>query len=420
MSEKGFERLASKGALLLSVAALAAATGCETTSANTPVPTIEPTPTVEPFPSPSPEVVLAIEKSAQETIDPVFEGLGIHSVRLIGNVLIDVSGQNRFALFETQLPHKDRQEDLSFLMIAGVGEENKIEWVRGLVASEAYPQEGDTLTFSSATFDAETQTFEIQDPYLRTNTQTGEIEIATNGITWIPLLGDAYTFNEFRAKVGGGVLAAVALPTPESSPTTIASPTPEAGLTDEEINNLAAQLTCGNACIYEASFGVEGHSFGLEFISTGRFKTIEVTDPATGNIVGHIDAFIGITRDSTGKPLVILYAAQATTVENPNLNLLRAILTQDAVDAGIHEKFETLEDVIATPQSIDFLQTLYSSGRTFRRIVPTDLSQSRDSWAISIQQPIFSNPDYAQMIKEFAKKGGVLENYEEPILIFPA
>lgn len=219
MSEKRFKELAAKGASVLSLAALATATGCSVNTVDAHIPTEAPESTIEPFPSPSPEFVLAIEKTAQETIDAQFEGLGIHDPRLIGDVLADASGQNRFAFFESQLPNKQTNEDMNFLVIAGVGEENKIESVRELVVSEAYPQEGDILTFASATFDARTQIFEIQDPYLRTNTQTGEIEITTDGMTWVPLLASPYTYNEVRARVGGGgVLAARALPIPTIEP----------------------------------------------------------------------------------------------------------------------------------------------------------------------------------------------------------
>ena len=227
MSEKTFKELAIKGSSLLSIAALATATGCSVNNVEAHIPTEVPEPTIEPFPTPSPEFVLAIEKTAQETIDTQFEGLGIHDTRLIGDVLSDASGQNRFALFESQLPNRQTNEDMSFLMIAGVGEENKIESVRGLVASEAYPPEGDILAFASVTFDAQTQIFEIQDPYVRTNTQTGEIEIATDGMTWVPLLASPYTYNEVRATLGGGgVLAARALPTPTTEPTPEPTPTP--------------------------------------------------------------------------------------------------------------------------------------------------------------------------------------------------
>jgi len=214
-----------------------------------------------------------------------------------------------------------------------------------------------------------------------------------------------------------GAKALFSLAPVEPTPTS----TPEAGLTDEEINELAAQLTCGNACIYEAHFGVPGHTMGLQVISTGRFEIIKVTNPNSEELIGHIDALVAITKDSTGKPLVVFYAVQATTVENPNLNLLRAILTQDAVDAGLHEKFETLDDVILEPQPIEFFQTLYHRGKIFSRIVPTDLfGFPPGSWSIDIMRPIFLDPEYSRRIKEFAEKKGSLEDYEEPIILFPA
>ena len=240
MSEKGLKEVATKMAPVLAIATLAAATGCSVNTVDAHVPTEAPEPTIEPFPSPSPEFVLAIEKDAQDAIDIQFEGLGIHDTRLIGDILTDASGQNRFALFESQLPKKQTPteppltpepsptpQNLKFWMIAGVGQENKVEWVRGLVGSEAYPEKDNVLTFASATFEPQTQIFEIVDPYLRTNLQTGEIEITNDGMVWIPLLASPYTYNEVRAAIGkGGLMAAQALPTPTTEPTPEPTPTP--------------------------------------------------------------------------------------------------------------------------------------------------------------------------------------------------
>jgi len=319
MSEKGFKELATKGASVLSLAALAAATGCSANTVDAYVPTEVPESTIEPFPTPSPEFVLSIEKYAQESIDTQFEGLGIHDTRLIGDVLTDASGQNRFALFESQLPNKQTSEDMSFLMIAAVGQENKIESVRGLVASEAYPQEGDILAFASVTFDAQTQIFEIQDPYVRTNTQTGEIEIATDGRTWVPLLASPYTYNEVRATLGGGgILAARALPTPTAEPTVIPTEVPlptrfdDERLLNEVIQNFLertgyetleeAYETFMNSEKYDPSFSFSG----LDISSTWTMMK-QLLFLGTGEIsISHIEG----ARD--GDTALIIYAAEPT------------------------------------------------------------------------------------------------------------
>ena len=295
MSEK-IKGLLDKGAPLLSLTILAAATVGEEKSVDASIPTVEPTPTVEPFPSPSPEFVLSMEKSAQERIDAQFEGLGIYDPKFIGGVLTDATGQNSFALFESSLPDKTTNQDLSFFMITGVGQKNKIEWVRGLVLSEAYPQDGNILTFASATFEAETQIFEIHDPYLRTNVQTGEIEIATDGMTWIPLLGSPYTYNEVETRVGGKrILTARALPTPTAKPTPTPEPTPVP--TPTEIPIYTGKLV--DAAIYRLLQNPEIKQLNRELLDInmylvlfGQFLTLvrQAEIPGT-NITEHIWGF---------------------------------------------------------------------------------------------------------------------------------
>lgn len=213
--------------------------------------------------------------------------------------------------------------------------------------------------------------------------------------------------------------------TPTSNNTINAQPfathtrSPQGELSNQEIYLLASRLPCNVSCIYDAFFFEPGHSFGIDMISTGRFETIEVKD-SNDNLVGYIDALVAVTKDSMANPRVVYYAVQATTVDNPSLNLLRAILTQDAVDAGLHEEFVALEDVILEPQPLEFLQSLYSRGTISRRIVPTDLTFEGDSWAFDVLRPVFSNPEYADRIKEFGESRGNVENYDDPILLFPS
>lgn len=195
-------------------------------------------------------------------------------------------------------------------------------------------------------------------------------------------------------------------------------------LSEQEIAFLAEKLRCDGACIYDANWGIPGHSFGIDIVSTGRFETIEVKD-STGRAVGHVDALVAITKDSMENPRLVYLTVQATTVDNPNLNLFRVGVTMAAIDAGLHQVPDPLNltdgDLISEPQPVEFLQKIFQYGAVSRNIVPTDLSlEPADSWTIGIMRPVFSNPDYAERIKEFGAKRGNVENYDEPILLFPS
>ena len=176
--------------------------------------------------TPSPEFVHELESYAQDAIDAQFEGLGFHDAKLIGDILTDTSGQNRFALFESSSPTKDSGEEYGAPFVGRVEDGNYIGKVSLLVQSETYPQEKNIITFASATFDSNTPFFDIQDPYLRKNIETGEIEVTEDGTNWIPLLGTHYAYNEIRARVGReGILRIPRLPTPAPNPTSLPTPT---------------------------------------------------------------------------------------------------------------------------------------------------------------------------------------------------
>ncbi len=189
-------------------------TGCIATAEST----IELTPTgpvateVAAIPTASPEVVNSFNESAQRLIDEVFEGLGIHSVSLVGAGILKNSSGDEFALFTSKLPDSVNDEDLDFLIIGGINGNNQIETVKGLVIDETKAQ-GPILEFIAVTFNLETQTFVFEGSYIRTNTETGEIEVYQDG-AWQALNGPDETIDDVQTKLGGGVLAAPALPTP--------------------------------------------------------------------------------------------------------------------------------------------------------------------------------------------------------------
>lgn len=220
MAEQKHERSGRRGAMLLTMAALATASGCKVNKPEVHLPPQEPTPTEAPFPTPSPEFIQDLEKSAQDAINSQFGGLGFHDSKLIGDTLTDALGEKRYALFESLTPIKDSSEEYAARFLGTVGEDKHIENVRLLVASEVYSEDKTIVTFAAATFNSGDHFFDIQDPYLRTNTQTGEIEITENGINWIPLLGTPFAYNEIRAKVGtGGILEPPRIPSPTPEPT---------------------------------------------------------------------------------------------------------------------------------------------------------------------------------------------------------
>lgn len=208
-------KLASKtfraisGASLVGTMVAACARPPESPIALTP---LEPTTEVSAQPTASPEFVNSLNESAQKLTDEAFAGLGIHDVSLIGaGTLKDASGRE-FALFTSKLPDVKEGQDLDFLLLGQVTEANQVGEIKGLVIDEEKAQ-GPILEFIGVSFNPETQKFLIEGPSIRTNTQTGKIEVFKDGI-WQELRGPDATIDEIQERLGPSVLAAPALPTP--------------------------------------------------------------------------------------------------------------------------------------------------------------------------------------------------------------
>lgn len=181
---------------------------------------LEPTPTVFFEPTPSPEVIANLESLVQVKLDETFPTLGLHETRMEGlGFLTDSEGRN-YALFATLLPDPNTGFNLELLLLSQVSEDYQISWVKGLVV-DTQAQSGGTIEFLGITYDTLNNQFVVEGPLLRTNTQTGTIEIFKNG-AWEELKGNRDTVEQVMAKLGSGVLAAPALPSPTSEPT----PTP--------------------------------------------------------------------------------------------------------------------------------------------------------------------------------------------------
>ena len=164
------------------------------------------------IPTARPEVVNSLNESAQRLIDEAFEGLGIHSASLVGAGILNNSSGDEFALFISKLPDSENDKDLDFLIIGETDGNNQIETVKGLVIDETKAQ-GPILEFIAVTFNPETRTFVLEGDYIRTNTETGEMEIYQDG-AWQTINGPDETIDDVQLKLGGGVIAASVLPTP--------------------------------------------------------------------------------------------------------------------------------------------------------------------------------------------------------------
>ena len=178
---------------------------------------IEPSPTepiiteVAQVPTASPEAISSFNESAQKIVDEAFKGLGIYDINMVGaGILADPEGRE-YALFTSILPDKNNETDLDFLLIGEVGTDSQVENIKGLVLDEE--QQGSVLEFIAVSFNPDTETFVIEGPFIRTNTQTGEIEIFNNG-SWRSLEGPERTINDVKQRLGHGVLAAISLPIP--------------------------------------------------------------------------------------------------------------------------------------------------------------------------------------------------------------
>jgi hypothetical protein len=176
-------------------------------------------------PTASPEMINSLNESAQSLIDESFAGLGIHEVSLIGAGTLTDSSGTEYALFTSILPDEKNNQELDFLLLGELGEDSQVESIKGLVTSEENVQTP-VLEFIAVSFNPETKSFSIEGPYIRTNTQTGQVEIFRNG-NWEDLRGPDQTIDDVQEIFGGGVLAARTLPTPTAEPTQEASPTPE-------------------------------------------------------------------------------------------------------------------------------------------------------------------------------------------------
>jgi hypothetical protein len=211
-------RRAVSGARLLTVGGIVmtAASACVVPEVSpTPRPTqtfVAETPMEAVRPTASPEVVNSLNESAQKITDEAFADLGVHDVVLIGaGTLTDSSGAE-FALFNSKLPDKKTGKDLDFLLLSELGEGNQIKTIKGLVINEEETTEP-ILEFLAVSFDKDTQTFVVEGPYIRTNTQTEDIEVFKNG-AWQMLNGPEKTIDDVKKNLGIGVLTALALPTP--------------------------------------------------------------------------------------------------------------------------------------------------------------------------------------------------------------
>jgi hypothetical protein len=204
----------SKGARLLAVGGVVMFANSACTVPEV-VPVARPTePAVSetvPIPTASPEAISSFNESAQKIVDEAFKGLGVHDINMVGaGILADPEGKE-YALFTSILPDKNNETDLDFLLIGEVGTDNQVENIKGLVLDEE--QQDSVLEFIAVSFNPDTETFVLEGPFIRTNTQTGEIEIFNNG-SWRSLEGPERTINDVKQRLGHGVLAAIALPTP--------------------------------------------------------------------------------------------------------------------------------------------------------------------------------------------------------------
>ena len=163
-------------------------------------------------PTASPEAINSFNESAQKVVDETFRDLEVRNVEMVGaGTLTDPKGRE-YALFTSTLPDKNKGIELDFLLIGEVRANNQIENLKGLVIDETNTQ-GTTLEFLAVSFNPEAQTFTVEGSLVRTDTQTGEIEIFNNG-KWQSLEGPGRTINDVKQKLGGGVLVALTLPTP--------------------------------------------------------------------------------------------------------------------------------------------------------------------------------------------------------------
>lgn len=193
---------------------------CASPEAVTAVPTEIISPTAVPtevvsIPQLEPSEISALNVAAQEAVNSSFEGWGIQDPELIGSGLLEDADGNSYALFGSTVKDKKTGEVLSFLLIGNLGEDNSISEIRGLVLQNENEQ-GPEFTFLAVGSES------VEGPYVRTNTDTGKLEIFRNR-NWEELNAPDNTFDKVYASLGGGVLAAPRLadltPTPEPTVT---------------------------------------------------------------------------------------------------------------------------------------------------------------------------------------------------------
>ncbi|MFH1908440.1 MAG: hypothetical protein ABIL11_13835 [Chloroflexota bacterium] len=160
--------------------------------------------------------------------------------------------------------------------------------------------------------------------------------------------------------------------TPIPTPTLTPTPTTEALLPQEEIEELASQLTpliCRpDYCIRPVD---KDNSSSIFLVSTGIIERLAITDEL-GNEIAGVDVLHTVTRNKEDQPVVVKVIVQGWTKDNPNLN---------AYWWTYRRLFEGAEDEKRLPKTVlplEYIRQMFAKGLVFKSQL--ELEPLGDDW----------------------------------------
>ena len=144
--------------------------------------------------------------------------------------------------------------------------------------------------------------------------------------------------------------------------------------------------------------------------STGIIESFDIKNEA-GQVVGHTQSILVVTRDSNGNPRLARTIAQVETASEPDVNILEYVVSS-------LDKTYRPGNVL---YSNDELAKLVPKGTGLKFFVDYQFRKvNKNNGSVFLQQNLFTytQPGSFQALVDFAQSGAVKYNFTNPPLFF--
>src|SRR3989344_269859 len=204
---------------------------------------------------------------------------------------------------------------------------------------------------------------------------------------------------------------------PSPTPTTTPEPTtfPEGYLSPEKIQELDSSFVCnGESCVRDVYRSPNFLYF--DFISSGVFQEINLTNPKTGEPLGRGMVLKAVSKDKNDRPFVVNILVQLETVDRPGYNYIYGG-AWTLIVAGR----QNMDFIGEKPLSTDEWRKFIPEGETYeimllKRRAPDSDRISSDPVTRDLYYLFYEDPDYLETLKTFYESNG--EEVDENLILF--